>query len=191
MKDSNKVARAVHDLALGAWFGGTLMGAIGLNAASREIENPSDRLRVANAGWAKWTPLNLAAIAAYLGSGAVIAKANKGRVLGQQGVARATIAKTTVTGMALAATAYSRALGQRVMSEDGVAVEDAVTPNEKTPQEVAAAQRQLKVLQWAIPAQVAALIGITSLMGEQQRPMQVVRGIGKMAKERVASRLTA
>jgi hypothetical protein len=167
------------------------MGAIGLNAASKEIENPSDRSRVANAGWAKWTPLNLAAIAGYVASGAVITKSNKARIAGQEGVARASLAKGAITGVALAATAYSRLLGQRIMNEDGVSVQDAVTPNDETPGDVAKAQRQLKVLQWAIPAHVASLIAISSQMGEQQRPLQVLKGFGKLAKKRVAGRLSA
>lgn len=191
MKHSNKIARAVHDIALGAWFGGTLMGAIGLNAASREIENPSDRSRVANAGWAKWTPLNLLAIAGYVASGAAITKSNETRLAKQDGVARSTLVKGAITGVALAATAYSRVLGQRIMSEDGVSVQDAVTPSDKTPEDVAKAQRQLKVLQWAIPAHVASLTAISSQMGEQQRPLQVLKGFGKHAKKRVAGRLSA
>lgn len=191
MKNSNKIARAVHDVALGAWFGGTLMGAVGLNAASKEIENPSDRSRVANAGWAKWTPLNLAAIAGYVASGAVVTKSNKARLAKQEGVARSTFVKSAITGVALAATAYSRVLGQRIMNEDGVSVQGAVTPNDKTPDDVAKAQRQLNVLQWAIPAHVASLIAISSQMGEQQRPLQVFKGLGKHAKKQVAQRLSA
>src|SRR5215211_4119597 len=70
-----------------------------------------DRLRVANAGWARWTPVNLAGIAAHVAGGAVLVAGNKGRLATQRGVAGATLAKATVTGLALAATAYSRALG--------------------------------------------------------------------------------
>ncbi|MCA1832208.1 MAG: hypothetical protein LC750_05660 [Actinobacteria bacterium] len=191
MKSSNKVARAVHDLALGAWFGGTLMGAVGLNAASKEIESPSDRSRVANAGWAKWTPLNLAAIAGYLASGAIITKDNKGRLASQEGVARSTLVKTGLTGLALAATAYSRVLGQRVMNRDGVSVHDGVTPDSQTPADVAKAQRQLKMLQWAIPAHVGSLIALSSQMGEQQRPLQVLKGLSKHATKQVAARISA
>lgn len=186
MSQSNKLARTVHDVALGAWFGGMLMGAVGLNAASKEIENPSDRVRVANAGWGRWTPLNLGAIGAYLASGAVLVRANKGRLAGQHGVARASIAKGILTGASLAATGYSRAIGQKIMNAGAVDVQDAVTPNEKTPPDVASWQRQLKALQWVIAAHVGALIGLSSQMGEQQRPMQVVRGIGKRIRSLAA-----
>lgn len=182
MKETNKVARAIHDVALGAWFGGTLMGAIGLNAASKEIENPSDRVRVANAGWGKWTPVNLAAIVGYLASGTILTRANKGRIVAQHGVGRASLAKGAVTGVTLAATAYSRMLGQRVMNANGVHVENAVTPSDKTPEDVAEAQRRLKLLQWLIPAHVASLIVLSSQMGEQQRPLAFLKGIGKRAR---------
>jgi len=32
----NTVARTLHDLGLAAWFGGSLMGAVGLNGAAAE-----------------------------------------------------------------------------------------------------------------------------------------------------------
>src|SRR4029453_2988659 len=66
----NTVARPLHDLGLAAWFGGSLMGATGVNGAAAVVEDPTQRLRVANSGWARWTPLNLAGIAAHLAGGA-------------------------------------------------------------------------------------------------------------------------
>jgi len=79
------------------------MGAVGLNGAAGAVEPAEQRLRVANAGWARWTPVNLAGIAAHLAGGAVLLVANKGRLAGQRGVATATIAKTALTGLALVA----------------------------------------------------------------------------------------
>jgi hypothetical protein len=55
----NTLARSLHDLGLAAWFGGSLMGAVGLNGAAAVVDRPQQRLRVANAGWARWTPVNL------------------------------------------------------------------------------------------------------------------------------------
>jgi hypothetical protein len=34
MAQVNTVARSLHDLGLAAWFGGSLMGAVGLNGAA-------------------------------------------------------------------------------------------------------------------------------------------------------------
>lgn len=179
MAKQNTFARTIHDLGLGAWFGGTLMGALGLNRAAAEVKDPGERARVANAGWGRWTPINLVAIAAYLVGGSVLMKDNKARLAGQRGVGSLTTAKNVVTGITLAATAYSRLLGQKVMQQGDVPVADGTTPLPETPEEVAKAQRQLKILQYAIPAHVAVLIGISAKMGEQQRPAKVLRGVAE------------
>src|SRR4029450_3167873 len=110
----NTVARTLHDVGLAAWFGGSLMGAVGLNGAAAQVEEPKQRLRVANAGWNRWTPVNLAGIAAHVAGGLILLGANKGRVASQRGVAQATVAKPALTGAALAATAWSRALGAKL-----------------------------------------------------------------------------
>jgi hypothetical protein len=184
--DDDTLARSLHDLGLAAWFGGSLMGAIGLNGASAEVDSPKERGRVASAGWARWTPANLAAIGAYIAGGAVLTWTNRRRVTAQEGVASVSWVKTGISALALAATAYSRYLGQKVMSAGDVPVADGVTPSEQTPEEIAAAQRQLKVLQWAIPAHVGALIVLSSKMGEQQKPGRVLGGVARRVLPRAA-----
>jgi len=111
MAADHTVSRSLHDLGLAAWFGGSLMGAVGLNGAAAQVEEPKQRLRVATAGWNRWTPVNLAGIAAHLAGGAVLLGANKGRLASQRGVGRATVVKAALTGAALAAAAWSRAWG--------------------------------------------------------------------------------
>jgi hypothetical protein len=101
MAADNTVSRSLHDLGLATWFGGSLMGAVGLNGAAAQLEEPKQRLRVANSGWNRWTPVNLAGIAAHLAGGTVLVGANKGRLAGQQGVGQATVVKTALTGAAL------------------------------------------------------------------------------------------
>jgi len=66
MAADNTLSRSLHDVGLAAWFGGSLMGAVGLNGAAAQVEEPKQRLRVANSGWNRWTPVNLASIAAHL-----------------------------------------------------------------------------------------------------------------------------
>jgi hypothetical protein len=173
----NTVSRSLHDLGLATWFGGSLMGAVGLNGAAAQVQEPKQRLRVATAGWNRWTPVNLAGIAAHLAGGAVLLGANKGRVAGQQGVAQATLVKTALTGAALAATAWSRALGAKLDQAGEVPVDGGTDPSMDTPEDVAKAQRQLKVLQWVIPALTGAVLVLNARMGEQQRPAQVTGGL--------------
>jgi hypothetical protein len=128
MAQENTLARSLHDLGLATWFGGSLVGAVGLNGAAAVVDQPAQWLRVANAGWARWTQVNLAGIAAHLAGGTVLLAGNKGRLATQRGVANATLAKAALTGLALAATAYSRALGERLMQAGDAPVEGGTTP---------------------------------------------------------------
>jgi hypothetical protein len=183
----NTVSRSLHDLGLATWFGGSLMGAVGLNGAAAQVEEPKQRLRVATAGWNRWTPVNLAGIAAHVAGGAVLLGANKGRVASQQGVAQATVVKTALTGAALAATAWSRALGAKLNETGEVPVEGGTNPSIDTSEDVAKAQRQLKVLQWVIPALTGAVLVLNARMGEQQRPAQITGGLlGRLRPGRAA-----
>jgi CBS domain-containing protein len=185
MAEDNTVARSLHDLGLAAWFGGSLMGAVGLNGAAGAVDQAEQRLRVANAGWARWTPVNLAGIAAHVAGGSMLLVANKGRLAGQRGVAMATIAKTALTGLALAATGYSRALGAKLQRVGEAPVEGGTTPTEDSPDQVARAQRQLNVLQWVIPGLTGATLVLNAKMGEQQRPTKVTTGLLQGARSRL------
>jgi hypothetical protein len=169
-------ARSLHDLGLAAWFGGSLMGAVGVNGSAAAAARTKDSTSVAGAGWSAWTPVNLVAIGAHLVGGADLMLANKGRVVGQRGVGGASLAKLALTAVALGATGYSRAIGQKVIEADTPA-EDGTTPLEGTDPSIASAQRQLAVLQWIIPASTGALIVLSAVMGEQQRSTEVARGV--------------
>jgi hypothetical protein len=154
------------------------MGATGVNGAAAVVEDLTQRLRVANTGWARWTPLNLAGIAAHLAGGAVLTGANKGRLAGQQGVAATSTVKTALTVAALGTTAYARVLGRKLEHAGDVPVEGGTTtPNPTTPEEVARAQRQLTALQWVIRVLTGAVLVVNSRMGEQQHPAQVSKGL--------------
>lgn len=186
MTERNTFARTLHDAGLAAWFGGSLMGAVGVNGAAADVDDPRQRARVASAGWSRWTPFGLVAIGAHLVGGAQLVRGNRDRVAQQKGVAGMTLAKTALTGAALGATAYSRVLGQKVMSAGDVPVAGGTSPLPTTPPEVASAQKQLKALQWAIPGLTGGIIGLAAYAGEQQRPSQVRKGklerAGQLAK---------
>jgi ankyrin repeat protein len=187
MTADNTISRSLHDAGLAAWFGGSLMGAVGLNGAAATVEEPKQRLRVATSGWNRWTPVNLAGIAAHLAGGAVLLAANKSRLASQQGVGRATVIKTALTGAALAATAWSRALGAKLDRAGEVPVQGGTDPSGDTPEDVAKAQRRLKLLQWVIPALTGAVLVVNARMGEQQRPAQVTGGLlGRLRPGRAA-----
>jgi hypothetical protein len=65
--------------------------------------------------------------------------------------------------------------------------EGGTDPDGDTPEDVAKAQRQLKVLQWVIPALTGAVLVLNARMGEQQRPAQVTGGLlGRLRPGRAA-----
>jgi hypothetical protein len=177
MAERNSLMRFLHDAGLAAWFGGSLMGAVGLNGASAELANPGERTHVSSAGWARWTPINATAIVMHLMGSVALMWNNKARLVGQRRVASAAATKTGLTLAAVGATAYARALGERVMAASHAPSEDATTPSEQTAPEIAEAQRRLGFMQWMIPTLTGALVAVNAVMGEQQRPAQVGKGL--------------
>jgi hypothetical protein len=192
MSNRDTIVRSLHDLGIAAWFGGSLMGAVGVNGAAADVDDPTQRARVANAGWDRWTPVNAVAIGAHVIGGIGIIRGNSHRIAAQKGVAGATVLKASLTSAALVATAMSRAAGQKVVSAGDVPVAGGTDPLPSTPPEVAKAQKQLKVLQWVIPALTGAVVVMTSYQGEQQRGDQELKGVvGRLGQGAVGGLLGA
>ncbi len=183
----NTVLRTLHDVGLAAWFGGSLMGAVGLNAAAGVVDDPKQRGRVANAGWDRWTPVNAVAIGAHVVGAAGLLLANRDRVADQAGVKESSAVKTVLTGLALGVTAWSRVQGGKVSKAGDVAVASGTESHSQTPTEVVEAQRQLSTIQWAIPAVTGALIAVSALQGEQQSAEEQARGRLSKAAKRLTS----
>ena len=187
MSSRNTVVRSLHDLGAAAWFGGSLMGAFGVNGAADAVRDPRDRARVAATGWAKWAPANAVAIGAHLIGGGGILYANRRRAKNQSGVTANTLTKIALTGAALGATLYSGVLGAKTAQGDGHGVEGATDPLASTPDDVASAQKQLGYLQWALPVLTGAIVVLGAQQGEQQKPEQVLAGVGNKLAKRISA----
>ena len=174
---ANLLARSVHDLTAAAWFGGSLMGAVGLNGAAAEAKDPTERTRLSALGWKKWAPVQAAAIGMHFLAGLALVGDNKTRVAKQEGVAGLTAYKTAVTALAGVVTLYSGVLGSKVekLSEQGS--QGATEPHAGASDELKSAQRQLKILQWSIPVLSGAVIVMGAQHGEMQRPANVLKGL--------------
>lgn len=182
MTGRNTLIRSLHDVGMAAWFGGALMGAVGLNgAANDESGTEATTDRIASSGWAKWAPVNAAAIGAHLFGGGGLLAVNAHRVATQQGVAASTTAKTVVTAAALAATAYARVLGKKVELASSTDPDDLEKAHQH-PIDVHKARRQLALAQWAVPALTGTLVVLNALHGEQQRPAEQIPGIWERAR---------
>lgn len=179
---TNTVIRSLHDIGAAAWFGGSLMGAIGLNGASTDLHDPRERAHVAAAGWARWAPIAGAAIGTHLVGGLGLLIANRSRVTGQRGVTANTGVKAALT---LAAIAYSGILGAKIADQGSAETDGATRPSARTPAALADAQVQLRILQWVTPALTGALIVLGAQQGEQQRPAEMIKGRARKALARV------
>jgi hypothetical protein len=166
MVERNTFIRAANELSLAVWFGGSLMGATGLERGAAAADGAKHR--VESTAWSAWQPLQVAAIATQLASGAALTIANRRRVAGQRGVATASVVRTALTGAAIAMTLAAARAGNEVAAEDGDETRDET--------ELQPSERRLRVLQWMVPAVTGAILVMDALMGEQQRPNQVARG---------------
>jgi hypothetical protein len=175
--DQHTALRSMHDLGLATWFGGNLMGAVGLNKATSAAHDPSERTRLNSIGWAAWWPVQGAAIAAHLVGSVGMLRADRGRVATDSGAASNTVLKTAVTLAAIGTSVASGVLGAQVAQAAPVPAESATEPSAATPTDTAAAQRGLKPLQWVNPALTGVLIVLAAQQSEQQRTSSVLRGV--------------
>lgn len=188
MTQRNTVVRSLNDLSLAAWFGGTLAGVIGINSAAAAVPDERERLRVANAGWGRWGRVTSGAVGVHLVTATALGYENKGRMFLQKGVGASSAAKTALTAAAIGATAWSAALGRKLDRAAGAPVEGSTDPAPATPPDVERAQRQMRVLQWAVPVLTGALVVLNAVHGEQQRPSQVLPGLLRKPLELVRGR---
>jgi hypothetical protein len=113
-------SRALHDVGLSAWFGGTLANAVSLNRAAGATDRYSEAGKVTNTGWNLWAPVNAGAIGAHLVGAVGQLIGNKERLASQKGVASMSVLKTALTAAALGASGYSRILGRTIAQQHDV-----------------------------------------------------------------------
>lgn len=148
------------------------MGAVGLNTATREVDDPTQRIRVANAGWFRWAPLTALAIAAH--AAGIVGLTRSGRRTGVLGLHDpVTALRTVATGVAVGATLESGRSGRKVIEGGDVPTATAVVPISDTPDEVADAMRRLRLVQWVMPL-ATALVWVANAV--QDTPGRALTG---------------
>ena len=177
MANRTTALTVLHDVGLAAWFGGAWMGAVGLNGATIEVDDHTQRTRVANAGWFRWAPVAGAALLAHVSTAYALGRLIRtpaGRGQGSAGLRRF---RTAVTLAAMISTAETGVSGQRVVRGGDVPVATATIPIAATPPDVAAAQRRLRVAQWLVPAFTGVILVVEAL----QRASEPRVGLGDEA----------
>ena len=175
----NLFARSLHDLSAAAWFGGSLMGAVGLNGAAGKAKDFRERTRLSSLGWKRWAPVQATAFAVHLVSLGPVLWENKTRFAQQDGVMRWTWIKTAITAAGAGVTLYSGVLGKKVDELASQGAPGATEPSPAASPELKKAQRKLQKLQWCLPALAGTVIVLGAKHGEMQRPTNVRRGIKK------------
>ncbi|GGC79529.1 hypothetical protein GCM10011512_02690 [Tersicoccus solisilvae] len=173
------LSRSLHDLSAAAWFGGSLMGAIGVNGAAAAAKDPAERTRLSTVGWGKWTPVLVGAFAAHGVGGVGLILDNKGRLAGQKGAGTNTVVKGALTVVGMGLSLYSGVLGSKIAKHADQGAVGATEPRSNASSELKSAQLQLKALQWVIPVVSGTVIVLGAQQGEQQRPTNVTKGLFK------------
>ena len=155
--------RSAHLVSNAAWFGGSLMGAVGLNPASREGDDLRERAEISGTGWERWGPVQGAAVGVHLLSGVAILADNRRRTLAHPPTTVAVLIKTGLTMAAVAASAAAYRSGQQLGEASG----EGGHPTD--PARARTLSDRLSWLQWATPAATGGLLVLDAYLGEQQR----------------------
>ncbi|WP_270888698.1 hypothetical protein [Pedococcus sp. 5OH_020] len=160
--------RATHLVTNAAWFGGSLMAAVGLHPAAEKADRPADRTQVVSTGWERWGPVQGAAMGLHLLSGLAILADNRNRVRRHRSTQATTVVKTVLTAGAVGATAWAYLDGHlsgELAGDDGA--ERWRSPREQL--ELRKLRDRLRWLQWVTPALTGAMLVADSALGEEQR----------------------
>jgi hypothetical protein len=196
MSIRSSFVHVVHDLGLAGWFGGSLMGAVGLDPASRAVVDPHDGREMAFAGWARWTPVNAALAAAYLLGARLKGRAAAADTETLSSVRRLRLAQKVLTALALGASCTHRLLGQRLIDADTVARSEGAfderlcadsgqrpqhpgTLSPVTPDTIVRTQRQMGVLRWLPPALTGVKL-VLHAVADAQRPSVTTRAAPRL-----------
>jgi hypothetical protein len=183
--DNHFVAQAVHDLGSALWFGGSVMGAAGVNKSGAQLTQGIDRIRVASSAWTRFSPAQWAGVGATLVAGVRLTQVGGRRLALQQGFASVGALKAGIAVAGAGATAYAAYSGARIsaLAEEAhragtpIEVEDATKPSAGTPPEIAAWQRKQRVAQTLVPVLSGANIVCNSWLVQSYRAGSTVKGV--------------
>ncbi len=111
-----KFVRTIHDLGLAVWWGGTLMGTMAMNPAVEVLDDPEERSKMVDEGWALFQPWGAAGLATAIISHIIMRRHPPKRPSARfKNVARI---KDALFAVAAVSSVASMALGEYVVHED-------------------------------------------------------------------------
>lgn len=166
MSKLSAAAWVVHDLGLGAAFGGQLFGKYALNSKLGVIGSKPDRGRMLNAAWNSYNVINAASVGAAIAtwiagrtaiSGESIDDETRKLVLAKD----ALLAGSAVVGLA------AMASGKKLTDQSpggAVPIETGTKPAPETPEEAAKLLRTVNTLGNASIALIGASVAVTTIL---------------------------
>ena len=153
-----KLVRAIGDVGTAVWWGGSLFGILALNPAVEVLDDPEERGKMVDEGWARFQPYGaLGLLAAGI---AHVSMRRNGPRRPSSCYKTAAIAKDVLLGIAAVSSVASVALGEYSTEYEAGAytpMDSATTASEDTPEDVQTAQGGLSIASWA---QLASGLGL-------------------------------
>lgn len=167
------VTKAIHNIGTAVWFGGNLMGCVGLNPAVEVLDDPEERGKMVDEGWARFQPWGAAGLGAAIITHFLMRR-NPPHRPSSTFVSVARI-KDILFGVAAVSSLASMALGEYAVHAEPDAytpIENANEPNADTPEDAAKAQSGLTLVNWIL---LASGVGIltTSAILERERESRI------------------
>lgn len=145
------ITRAIHDVGTAVWYGGNIMGVLALNPAVEVLDDPEERGKMVDEGWARFQPWGAAGLAATVVTHVLMRRNPPRRPTDTYKTAA--MVKDLCLGAACVASVASMALGEYAVHQEPDAytpIDSATTPTEETPDDTKAAQSGLTVASWGI-----------------------------------------
>ncbi len=165
------IVRAINNVGTAVWFGGTLMGCFALNPAVEVLDDPEERGKMVDEGWARFQPWGAAGLGAAIITHIIMRRNPPRRPTAKfKTVARV---KDGLMAVAAVSSLASMALGEYAMHAEPDAytpIEKATEPTTETPEETQKAQSGLTLASTAtLLSGLAILIAGAILDSERER----------------------
>lgn len=140
------IKKAVHDTGLAVWWGGTLMGTMAMNPSVEVLDDPEERGKMVDEGWARFQPWAAAGLLSAIITHIMMRRRPPRRPSAlYKNTARF---KDLLMVVAVVSSAASLALGEYAVHQEPDAytpIESATTPTDETPEETSMAQTGLSI----------------------------------------------
>lgn len=145
-KKPGAVTRALYDLGLGVWFGGSLFGILAMNTAVEVLDDPEERGKMVDEGWARFQPYGAAGLFTALVTHFIMRRRAPRRPTST--FKTVSLVKDALMLGACVSSVASLALGEYAV-DDYSPIESATEGAPETSEDTQAAQSGLSVASWA------------------------------------------